>query len=293
MDVCRLVGWLHSSDGGQRAAQQIFDAGGVFSTAEQEGATRRAKACNPAGTNPADLDVTHALAAAGAIAVPPLLTALQQHAEAANRVDPAKVRGDIDRWAAACSAAAVLGNANVVWDVHGNDNHSREHVLQQSTAQQVCVALAQSASQKTHRWVRRNAVESLGTAAQAVSDCDTQVQVAHALIGAIVCASPAVEEGDHAKEEKEQGEADQYDTEATVRVHAVLSVARLANVWWSHNQRSGLSGLEALSAAIPLLDAIVAGDDGDCKRGHRLSGTMIDYARHALLQLERFSSQLA
>ena len=284
------MGWLRSSDGGQRAAQQIFEAGGVFSTAEQEGATRRAKACNPAGTNPADLDVTHALAAAGAVAVPPLLTVLQQHAEAASRVDLSKVRGDVDRWAAACSAAAVLGNANAVWDVHGNDKSSRE---QQSTAQQVCVALAKSASQNTHRWVRRNAVESLGTAAQAVSDCDTQIQVAHALVGAIACAGPAVKEGDHANEETEQGDADQYDTEATVRVHAVLSVARLANVWWSHNQRSGLSGLEALSAATPLLDAILAGDDVDCKQGHRLSGTMIDYARHALLQLEQFSGQLA
>ena len=289
----RLMGWLRSSDGGQCAAQQIYEAGGMFSTAEHEGATRRAKACNPAGTNPADLDVTHALAAAGAVAVPSLLTALQQYAEAAtNRVDPAKVRGDVDRWAAACSAAAVLGNANAVWDVHGNDPN-RDHILQQSVAQRVCVALAKSASQKSHRWVRRNAVESLGTTGQAVSDCDTQVEVAHALVGAIAYVGQAVEEGDHAKEEQEQGDADQYDTEATVRVHAILSVARLANVWWSHNQRSGLSGLEALSAATPLLDAIVAGDDVDCKRGHRLSGTMIDYARHALLLLGRFSGQLA
>ena len=134
--------WLSKPDGGQRAAQQIFEAGGVFSTAEQEGAPRRAKACNPAGTNPADLDVTHALAAAGAAAVPTLLRALRQHTDAINRVETSEMGSETVPWAVACSAATVLGNPNAVLGVHGNTGNSDEHIV----AQDVCQALARCAN---------------------------------------------------------------------------------------------------------------------------------------------------
>lgn len=143
--------WLYSADGGQSAAQQILEAGGVFSTAEQEGATRRAKACNPAGTNPADLDVTHALAAAGSAAVPSLLRALQQHEEAAG----CEEASDTVPWTVACSAAAVLGNANALsaCDVNGT---ASQHPPQ-SLAREVCQALARCAQ----NYLRFVAFESL------------------------------------------------------------------------------------------------------------------------------------
>lgn len=87
----------------------------------------------------------------------------------------------------------------------------------------------------------------------------------------------------------EEEPADEYDTEATVRITAVLSIARLAKVWSCHGRRSGTAGLEALVSKRQVLAEIVAGNDLDSRRGHRLSGTMRDYARHALMQLERVS----
>jgi hypothetical protein len=44
--------------------------------------------------------------------------------------------------------------------------------------------------------------------------------------------------------------------------------------------------MEDLAMAAPLLTAMVKGEDADSQNGHRLSGTMADYARHALERLE-------
>ena len=247
--VPRLIDCLRSDGVGEAA--QIFEAGGVFGTQEAEGAPRRAKACNPAGTNPADLDVTHALAAAGSAAVPALLDALAEGAE--------------EPWAVSCAAATLLGNANAL--------ASEDGILA------ACEALARCAETPNgHRWVRRNAVEALGTAAQGLYDAATRARVAQALVTALRhdAAPPDPEPEDAA-------ERDQYDTEATVRVAAVLSVARLAGQWQAQGRRSGM---DEFAVATPLLVAMAEGRDADAK--HRLGGTMGDYAKYAVRHLENW-----
>ena len=133
--------------------------------------------------------------------------------------------------------------------------------------------------------MRRNAVESLGTAAQGLYDAATRAEVAKALVRAI--DHPGQSEGEERAAQRSEEEAaeseDQYDTDCIVRAHAVLSLARLANAWQHQGRRSGM---EDLAMAAPLLTAMVKGEDADSQNGHRLSGTMADYARHALERLE-------
>jgi hypothetical protein len=282
-----LMTWLRSQEGGVTAAKAIHDAGGQFSTSEDDGAPRRSKACNPAGTNPADLDVTHALAAAGAAAVKPLLAALEQQQqlhgddEQGEEEEETEEEEEEGAWAVACSAAAVLGNANALQQHDDQDGNSEEGM-----ALQVCQALARCVLRpSSHRWVRRNAVESLGTAAQGLYDAATRAEVAKALVRAI--DHPGQSEGEERAAQRSEEEAaeseDQYDTDCIVRAHAVLSLARLANAWQHQGRRSGMEGL---AMAAPLLTAMVKGEDADSQNGHRLSGTMADYARHALERLE-------
>ncbi len=267
--LCRLVQWLRSPAGGVRAAEEIFSAGGLFSTSEADGAPRRPKACNPAGTNPADLDVTHALSAAGAAAVPALLSILHEYigvrsAALATQTSSNSTEEQYDEatdasWGPACSAAALLGNRNAL--------------TVPELQKPVCSTLARCVTLPgVHRWVRRNAVEALGTAAQGITG-DVAVEVARSLVRAI---TPHGEQQTH--------EGDQYDTEATVRVHAVLSVARLARCWRQGPQEPARDCVAELLAATPLLSSIAAGEDID--KDHRLGGTMGDYATHALSQLE-------
>ncbi len=97
------------------------------STNEFRGRKRQSKACNPSGTNPADLDLMHALAAAGAPVLPVLLKSL---------------RSDKAWWVRAAMASAI-GSLGVGTDA-------------------AVEALVQAVSKDENVWVRRNAAEALG-----------------------------------------------------------------------------------------------------------------------------------
>ena len=196
--IAACLDWLRSAEG-QETAEAIVAAGGVFGTAEREGAPRRAKACNPAGTNPADMDVTHALIAAGSASVPLMLEAL---------------RNDAEPWGVLASAAVVLGNVRV----------------EPADVEAVSLALAHCAAPGRHRWLRRNSVEALGTVAQTLTNTDARAKVA-ATLTATLAGQGQDEGGEEEQGESEQEEEDQYGSEETVMTTAALSIARLADGW--------------------------------------------------------------
>jgi hypothetical protein len=121
------------------------------STSEFRGRKRQSKACNPSGTNPADLDLMHALAAAGAPVLPVLLQTL---------------RSDSAEWWVRAAMASAIGSI-------GPGAHVAAGAL--------TVALAEDGN----IWVRRNAAEALGYALGPGVPAATALAAAAALMDAL------------------------------------------------------------------------------------------------------------
>ena len=117
-------------------------------TNEHRGPRRQSKACNPSGTNPADLDLMHALAAAGAPVLPLLLETLRSPTQA---------------WWVRAAAAAAIGNLGPGTDAAAE-------------------ALATACVEDEDVWVRRNAAESLGFALPPDAPAATAEAAANALL---------------------------------------------------------------------------------------------------------------
>ena len=123
-----------------------------------EGAPRRAKACNPAGTNPADLDIAHALALAGPAAIGPATAALSD---------------GFAGWWVRAAAASVLGAAGAAED---------------DTAAAGRLGALTTAMGEVDDWVRRNAAESVGIVLQLDRDRLEQAAVLRAVDGLVSVA---------------------------------------------------------------------------------------------------------
>ena len=183
-----LLGVL-SSRATTAAVDGILSEAWSHSTNEFRGPRRQSKACNPSGTNPADLDAMHALAAAGAPALPLLMHTLRD------------VHGS--EWWVRAAAAAAIGSLGP-----------------SSCTVGVAEALAEVlANEDEEIWVRRNCAESLGY----VISPDAPAAVARPGVHALMQALKRDEE------EHEQLEYDQPESYMeTVRQAAAASMARLA-----------------------------------------------------------------
>eukprot|EP01052_Picozoa_sp_SAG31_P024567 SAG31_NODE_2098_length_6450_cov_11.236813_3_plen_339_part_00 len=139
-----------SSPATKRAVDDILLEAFSHSTNEFRGRPRHSKACNPSGTNPADLDLMHALAAAGASVLPVLLEGLQS---------------DSGWWVRAAMAAAIgsLGPGS--------------HVAAE--------ALTLAVANDEDIWVRRNAAEALGYVLCTETSPKTAVAAVKALTAAL------------------------------------------------------------------------------------------------------------
>lgn len=120
------------------------------STNEFRGRKRQSKACNPSGTNPADLDLMHALAAAGAPVLPVLLKALRSE----------------ESWWVRAAMASAIGSLGCGTDA-------------------AIDALAQAVSTDDNVWVRRNAAEALGYTLGPTAHCTSAKAAAIALTAAL------------------------------------------------------------------------------------------------------------
>ena len=270
-----LLQWLRSEDGGGAAALEIVRAGGAFSTAATEGAPRRSKATNPAGTNPADVDVVHALAAAGLGAAPWLLQCLTSaDDDDANAPEP---------WHVQCAAATLLGVLPL-----GGPNSA-------ASCEVVCAALVRAAARESSGvWVRRNACEALGAAAQALQGEEGRRAVAAALTQALTVRRPRT--NPLSEPSVLEAEDDDYCGGQSVVACAALSIAQLAVAWRGEisccSRSSGNAGSEVgfdiaatTESLSPLVEVTAVGAEGGAA-GHRLRTTIADYAAHALRCLE-------
>jgi HEAT repeat protein len=153
-----LLGVLRSP-ATEEAVRAIMAEGWAHSTNEWRGPRRQSKACNPSGTNPADLDAMHALAAAGAAALPPLLRTL----------------ADIDApWWVRSAAASAIGSLGAA--------ASREGVVE--------VLSAVLGNDAEELWLRRNCAESLGYALPPHASARTAMVALDALTQALATAQP-------------------------------------------------------------------------------------------------------
>jgi hypothetical protein len=157
---------LLNSPSTKEAVQGILTEAWTHSTNEWRGPRRQSKACNPSGTNPADLDAMHALAAAGAPALPALLRTLGD------------TTGATPWWVRSAAAAAIgsLGPAA-----------SQEGVVEALSA-----VLVDDAEESV--WLRRNCAESLGYALPPSAPAGTAVVAVAALTQALAMEQPDEEE---------------------------------------------------------------------------------------------------
>jgi hypothetical protein len=127
----------------------ILLEGWNHSTNEFRGLARVSKACNPSGTNPADLDAMHALAAAGTAVLPTLLQALADR--------------ETQPWWVRAACATAIGSVGPGADA-------------------AAAALIASLNEDEDLWVRRNSVEALGFALPNDAPAATAEAAAAALV---------------------------------------------------------------------------------------------------------------
>ena len=146
--VARELVDMLGSDATKKAVDGILLEAYNHATNEHRGPRRQSKACNPSGTNPADLDAMHALAAAGAPVLPLLLETLCSPSQP---------------WWVRAAAAAAIGNLGPGTDAAAE-------------------ALATACVEDEDVWVRRNAAESLGFALPPDAPAATAEAAANALL---------------------------------------------------------------------------------------------------------------
>jgi HEAT repeat protein len=159
------------TDATKAAVEGILLEGYNHSTNEFRGSKRQSKACNPSGTNPADLDATHALAAAGAPVLSILLQALLR-----SESSPSALASPW--WVRAAAATAIGSLGPLAAAGPSSRSHSRG-------VEAAVEALATALVQDDAIWVRRNCAESLGYVLHPDTPAATAKMAAAALVQAL------------------------------------------------------------------------------------------------------------
>lgn len=195
-----LLGVL-SSKATEAAVAGILTEAWTHSTNEYRGPRRQSKACNPSGTNPADLDAMHALAAAGAPALPLLRRTLT----------------DVNAsWWVRAAAAAAIGSLGPA-------------VTDDDSLVAVLAAIVTDPSAET--WLRRNCAESLGYVLPPTAPLTAAAEAVPALLQALAERDLLIDD-----EEQVAGRSFEYDRPAsyheTVRQAAATALARVTVHPW-------------------------------------------------------------